>query len=139
MRGLPIVMLLVAGCGAPRARDTSKDEAQALAADEQRGTITIIYKVRVRPEHEAAFLATAEQLIAAVRANEPGVLLYALTRSSTEPSTYVWVERYRDAAALATHLASPHLAEVKAKVPAWLAGPPEVMKLEAVLPNGRDR
>ena len=38
-----------------------------------------------------------------VYANEPGTLLYVLTKHPTREHTYVWVERYRNAVAAERH------------------------------------
>ena len=77
---------------------------------------------------EEAFLALAEQ----VRANEPGNLLYALHRSTTDAQTYKVMEQYVDAAAVDAHRQAPHFAEALKQVRSLLAGPPEVEQLEVV-------
>ena len=51
------------------------------------------------PEFEKVFL----DLTAKVRANEPGNLLYQLTRSRADPDTYKVLELYRDQDALTAH------------------------------------
>ena len=50
-----------------------------------------------------------------VYANEPGTLLYVLTKHPTREHTYVWVERYRDAVAAERHRDSSYMAEVRPK------------------------
>ena len=77
---------------------------------------------------EEAFLALAEQ----GRANEPGNLLYALHRSTTDAQTYKVMEQYVDAAAVDAHRQAPHFAAALQQVGSLLAGPPEVEQLEVV-------
>ena len=67
------------------------------------GVIAILRtKEGTGPEFEAAFGALA----AAVRANEPGNLVYQLTRSRTEPGVYKVLEVYKDEDAIAAQ--PPH-------------------------------
>lgn len=65
----------------------------------------------------------------------PDTVLYALHSHSTEPHTYVTVERYRNGDALARHLESPYVAEAMSKLPDFLAKPPEMIELNQVLPG----
>lgn len=89
----------------------------------------------IKPEHEQEFLQLARDTAAKVHSEEPGVLLYVLTKHPTEPSTYVWLERYRDPAAVDAHMNSAHMKAAIAKLHDWLAKPPELMKLEQMLPQ----
>jgi quinol monooxygenase YgiN len=89
----------------------------------------------IKPEFEAAFLDTARDFADKVYANEPGVLLYVLTKHPTREHTYVWVERYRDEEALKAHQETPYFAEARPKLSQWLAGPPEGMRLAQVVPD----
>ena len=65
--------------------------------------ITFITHVRVRQENAAAFEALLSRVCEQVRENEPGVIHYDFARSARDPSTYVVIEVYRDAAAVAVH------------------------------------
>ncbi|GAA5169933.1 MULTISPECIES: putative quinol monooxygenase [Amycolatopsis] len=76
----------------------------------------------------------------AVRAvhTEPGCLLYALHRDPRSPSTFVMVEKWASAEALATHGKAPALAELGGVLKGLLARPLEVRTLTP-LPEGDER
>ena len=97
-------------------------------------TITLVVTMEVKPEHEAGFLAFAREFATLVHANEPDVLVYALTKHPTRDSTYVWIERYRDEATLRNHGQTSYMAEVRPKLQAWLVGA-EALRLEQVIPG----
>ena len=63
-------------------------------------------------------------------AREPGAMVYELWRDETQPEAYAVVERYRDAAAKAAHLATPYLAETLRRVGPLLVGDPKLQHLE---------
>jgi quinol monooxygenase YgiN len=57
-----------------------------------------------------------------------------LTKHSSREHTYVWVERYRNEAAVEAHRTSPRMTEVLKVVRECLDGAPEVLKLQQVIP-----
>jgi quinol monooxygenase YgiN len=69
--------------------------------------ITMIAQMRVAAENAAAYEALMDEVAAATRANEPGVVYYAWSRSATEPGLYVVIEVYENAEVHAAHMASP--------------------------------
>jgi quinol monooxygenase YgiN len=66
-------------------------------------------------------------------AEEEGTLSYTLNRSNKNPNTLVMMERYKDKAALDFHSSTPHFKEFSSKLPAILAGKPEISVLEEIL------
>lgn len=110
------------------------NESQPTSRHGDASVVSLVVTMTLKPEREAEFLAAAREIAAKVHAGEPGVLLYALTRHPTEPHTYVWVERYADAAALDSHGQAPYMKEVLSLLPGWLARPPVMLKLAQVLP-----
>ncbi len=97
--------------------------------------ITLVVTMSIKPEFEDEFLAMARGFADLVYANEPGVLLYVLTKHPTEEHTYVWVERYRDEATLKQHGETSYMAEVRPKLGQYLAGRPEALRLRQVVPS----
>ncbi len=95
--------------------------------------IGLVAVIRVQegkgPDFEAVFLKLTEK----VRANEPGNLLYQLTRSRTEANTYKVLELYRDQESLTAHGGSDHYKELGRKMGPFMAGRPEVEFLDAVV------
>ncbi len=70
---------------------------------------TVIATLKVQAGHEAAFEQAAQEMIAYVRANEPGTVTYVCNRGIAEPNEYVFYEVYADDAALATHSGSAQM------------------------------
>ena len=97
--------------------------------------ITLVVTMPVKAEREADFLDLCAAFAAWVHANEPGTLLYVLTKHPSREHTYVWVERYRDEAAMTAHRESPRLAEAFPKLRDCLDGAPEMLRLEQVGPR----
>lgn len=80
------------------------------------------------PELEAVF----KELAGKVKANEPGNLLYQLTKSRSDANTYKVMELYKDQDALAAHGQSEHFRALSPKMGPCLAGRPEIEYLDAV-------
>jgi quinol monooxygenase YgiN len=97
--------------------------------------ITLVVTMPVKAEREAEFLDLCARFAEWVHANEPETLLYVLTKHPSREHTYVWVERYRDEAAMTAHRESPQLAETLPKVRECLDGAPELLRLEQVVPR----
>jgi quinol monooxygenase YgiN len=66
-------------------------------------------------------------------AEEEGTLSYTLNRSNKDPNTLVVMERYKDKTALDFHSTTPHFKEFSSRLPAILAGKPEINVLEEIL------
>ena len=79
-------------------------------------------------DFEAAFAG----LTPIVRATEPGVLYYQLTKSRTEANLYKVVEAYADKAAFDLHCASEAFLTAWPGIVACLDGPPTAEMLDAV-------
>jgi quinol monooxygenase YgiN len=93
--------------------------------------IGIVATIKVKPGAGASFEAIAKELIAKVRANEPGCKLYVLHRAEA-PDTYVFLERYADAEAVTAHRGSEYFKSLGRKMGDFMAGPPEVLRLTEV-------
>ena len=91
----------------------------------------IVAKLTVKPGMEKQFEAVAQELVAKVRASEPGCVLYALHRSET-PNVYVFMERYVDQAAIEAHRATDHFKTLGRKMGEFMEGRAEVTRLTEV-------
>jgi quinol monooxygenase YgiN len=80
------------------------------------------------PQFETAFAPLA----AAVNANEAGNLLYRLTRVRETEGVYKVLEIYADDAAVAAHRESAHFKELGAALGPFMAGRPEIERLDAL-------
>lgn len=97
--------------------------------------VTLVITMTLQPDSEQEFVDFAATLVRTVTESEPDTLLYALHRHPSEPHTYIWVERYRDAEALQVHTEAPYMAEAMGKLPNWLAQPPEMIQLSQIEPG----
>jgi quinol monooxygenase YgiN len=88
--------------------------------------ITVIAKLKVHTDGEAAFRQAAEKMIAHVTANEPGTVTYVLHRSTSDPTVFVFYEAYADQAAFAAHGSSAAMQEFFGAVGTLLDGRPEI-------------
>jgi quinol monooxygenase YgiN len=92
--------------------------------------IGIVATLRIKPGMEKEFEAVAKELVAKVQANEPGCVLYALHHGEA-PHTYVFMERYRDQAAVDAHRATEYFKALGRKMGEYMEGR-EVLRLREV-------
>ena len=93
--------------------------------------IGVVATIKVREGTGEQFEAVPKELVAAVRAHEPGCLLYALHRTE-DPSTYVFMERYRDEAALEAHRKTDHFRQIGRRMGEFMDGRPDILRLQEV-------
>jgi quinol monooxygenase YgiN len=91
----------------------------------------IVATIKVKPGMEKEFEAVARELVAKVTANEPGCVLYALHHAET-PATYVFMERYRDQAAVDAHRGTDYFKALGRKMGEYMEGRPDVVRLREV-------
>lgn len=91
----------------------------------------LVATVKVKPGTGAQFEAVAKELVAEVRANEPGCKLYVLHRADT-PDTYVFLERYVDQAAIEAHRATEYFKAIGKRMGEFMAGRPELVRLTEI-------
>jgi quinol monooxygenase YgiN len=85
--------------------------------------LIVIAHAPVAETHRDAFLVSARLCIAETR-KEAGCLSYDMHESVTKPGLFVFVEEWKDRAALDFHMAAPHLkAFLAAALPCLSAKP----------------
>jgi quinol monooxygenase YgiN len=92
---------------------------------------SIVATIKAKAGQEAEFQAAALKLVAAVRASEPGCLMYTLNRAE-DPSTFVFMERYADEDALKAHRGTEHFKTLGRAMGAFMDGPPTVLRMVEV-------
>jgi len=92
--------------------------------------ILINVKFPVRPEKVDEWTSLAVGYAEAVEAEE-GCLFFEWSRSLADPTVFVAVEGFRDAAAGASHVGTPHFAELIAKGPDLVAEQPQIIYIDA--------
>ena len=93
-------------------------------------TIGIIATIKVQPGKGEAFEAVFGPLRDAVKANEPGVILYQYFKDREDPDTYIVMEIYKDQASLDLHGKTPHFVAAGPKLGGVLAGRPTLKFLD---------
>ena len=94
--------------------------------------IGIVAVLQVQDGKGAEFEEVFKELTAKVHANEPGNLMYQLTKSRTDPNTYKVLELYKDQDALTHHGQTDYFKELGRKMGPCMAGRPQVELLDAV-------
>ena len=94
--------------------------------------VSLIAKLPMKEDKVEEAIAAIKELVADV-AKEEGTLLYTVNRDPKNPSTLVFVERYKDKAAVDFHSATPHFKAFFSKCTAFLSGRPEIVIMEEIL------
>ena len=94
--------------------------------------IGVVATLKVQVEKAEEFEKIFTALAAQVKANEPGNLMYQLTKSRTEPVVYKVLELYADADALKHHGGTDYFKASGAQMGPCMAGRPEIEYLDAV-------
>ena len=95
--------------------------------------VIVVATFVARPGHADAVEIALRVPVAPTHA-EDGCILYALHRGLEDPDTFVFVERWSSAAALAVHAQRPWVTGLSA-IADLLSGPPQVATYRA-LPDG---
>ncbi len=94
--------------------------------------IGIVATLKVKDGSQEAFEAVFRELAPLVRANEPGCLLYALTRKQGSTTEYVVMEQYKTQADVDAHGKSAHFTTFAPKMGPCLDGRPEIIRLDGI-------
>ena len=92
--------------------------------------IGVVATLNIKEGTNAEFEARANQLVEKVNANEEGVVYYDLYKQ--DPTTYVFLERYKDEAAKDHHVKTDYYKSIGAQLGAFLTGAPNIRVLHAV-------
>jgi quinol monooxygenase YgiN len=93
--------------------------------------IGVVATIKVKDGQGAEFEKVAGELAKKVNANEPGCLFYALFKAD-EPNTYVFIERYKDLAAIEAHRATDHYKTLGRAMGPFMDGRAEVKRYQQV-------
>ena len=117
----------------PPAPNSSPPAASAASDSSHQAPVTaLVVKFKVKPGQNAAFEQAFKEMQASVAKAEPGNVYYDLYRLDQEPQTYVILEHYKDAAAVAAHGKSDHGRKLIAALRDLLDGPPDAQRLVLV-------
>ena len=94
--------------------------------------IGLVVTLKVKDGKQEEFEGVARELIAAVRANEPGNVQYALTRKQGSTTEYVFLEQYKSQADLDAHGKTTHYTTLAPKLGPCLDGRPDMIRLDVL-------
>jgi quinol monooxygenase YgiN len=94
--------------------------------------MTVIARLKVRPGKEAEFERAAREMVAHVKASEPGTVTYVLHRSTADPTVFAFYEVYADAAAFTAHSQSDRMRQFGRGLAGALEGQPEITMYEEI-------
>ena len=92
----------------------------------------LLVTLKAKPGKEKDVERVLGEVSSWIRANEPGTLLYQLTKSRTEASTYKILELFADDAAYAAHGKAPNLLEAEQQLMALFDGAPDLEYVDGV-------
>jgi quinol monooxygenase YgiN len=95
--------------------------------------IFIVTKNKVRRKYADDWVSLTNDFATATRA-EPGCLFFDYYRSVDDPTIYVLMEAFADAAAGEAHVSSEHFAQATVVLSELLAAVPEIINVE--VPDG---
>ena len=75
--------------------------------------VSVIFRAKMRPGKEDEAVEKMTKMVEAVKANEPGALIYAFHRVQDDPSEMVFFEVYADDDAFKAHTSTPHMGEMR--------------------------
>ena len=91
----------------------------------------VIAKLPIKEGKVDEVIDLVKTLMAEV-ANEKGTLAYTLNRDPSNPNGIIFMERYKDKAALDLHSSTPHFKAFFGNIKSLLAGKPEISVLEEI-------
>lgn len=94
--------------------------------------IGVVATLKIAEGKEAEFEQVAKDLMAKVKANEPGTLTYQLYKSKKDANTYIFMEQYANEEALKAHGQTEYFKAAGPKLGPCLAGAPEVQYFDIV-------
>jgi len=100
----------------------SQPEAVAQTPDYQK---MITAKVFIKPGKEAYFISAAKMMIENSNKQE-GCLSYMLYQDPYEKTNFIFVEKYKNQAAIDVHFASPYFKEFGTIIADWTSKPTEI-------------
>ncbi len=94
--------------------------------------IGVVAKLKIQDGKQAEFEQVATDLMAKVKANEPGCLTYQLYKAKGSSTDYIFMEQYASADALRSHGQTEYFKAAGPKLGAVLAAAPDIQYYDIV-------
>ena len=94
--------------------------------------ISVIATLSIKERHLERALGLIKELVAGV-SEEEGTLAYSVSQSKKTPNQIVFIEQYRDKAALGAHSGTAHFKKFNAEIAGMLEGKPRIQVLDQLI------
>ncbi|MEM7766455.1 MAG: putative quinol monooxygenase [Pseudomonadota bacterium] len=94
--------------------------------------IGVVAKLTIQDGKQAEFEQVAKDLMAKVKANEPGCMTYQLYKEKGSETTYIFMEQYASGDDLKAHGQTEYFKAAGPGMGACLAGAPEIQYYDIV-------
>lgn len=125
-------MILFFSCA--KKLDVPAEEATAAPVADSLSHKMITAMVYVKSERVADFIAAARAMIDSSNA-EPGCISYQLYQNPYDNTKFIFVEAWKDQAAIDTHFSMSYFKAFGPKVQDWLLQPTEIKILDIISSN----
>ncbi|MBN2814909.1 MAG: antibiotic biosynthesis monooxygenase [Bacteroidales bacterium] len=123
MLSVAFFILLFAACDVQKNKDGASDTGAA--TDTLQEHMIIHARVFVKPDHVADFVTAAKAMVDSSNM-EPGCISYQLFRHAYDSTQFIFVEEWKDQAAIDAHFAMPYFVTWGPKTNEWMAKPAEL-------------
>lgn len=113
-------MLLFAACG--ESKNKSGAHETGADSDTLQGHMVIHARVFVKPGNVTDFVAAAQSMVDSSNM-EPGCISYQLYQHAYDSTQFIFVEEWKDQAAIDAHFAMPYFIAWGPKTNDWMAKP----------------
>ncbi|KXS10505.1 hypothetical protein M427DRAFT_62029 [Gonapodya prolifera JEL478] len=90
-------------------------------------TVAVLKAKKEQAEEVGKILADGAK---AVKLNEPGCIEYTLLQDKSDPAVFIFVEQWKDEAAVEAHRTAPHFIEMNKKLKGKMGGAPSIHRVE---------
>jgi quinol monooxygenase YgiN len=94
--------------------------------------IGAVAELTVKEGSQAEFEKLAMEMEQAVNANEPGIIIYKLFKVRDASNKYIFMEQYKDQAAVDAHRAAEHFKRIGRLMGPHMDGAPTITRMDKV-------
>lgn len=117
-----IIAMTAFSCKQTTSPEAQSQQQTATPTDNQ---MMIIAKVSIKPENVEDFITAAQTIIKSSN-EEEGCIEYQLFQNPYDPSSFVFVEKYVNQAAIDFHFSQNYFKEFGTTIGGWTASPAEI-------------
>jgi quinol monooxygenase YgiN len=93
--------------------------------------LRVLARAKAKPDHTARVRDILSALVEPTR-REPGCLAYELLQNGSDPTDFVFVEKWASAAAEQAHFATPHVSTALQQLVGLLVTEPEICRYTVI-------